>query len=147
IPETVSSLEIFPTLLDFAGAPIPPAADGMTLGEMVRSGGRPFILSECDNRAAVVKDGVKLEINRDGLRGKTYRELYDLKDDPHEFENRYADPRYADTVRTLEGLLEAEPYLMETVFRAPDGADYWLDDGHGAGLAWNGAGKGREGSA
>ena len=147
IPETVSSLEIFPTLLDFAGAPIPPAADGMTLGEMVRSGGRPFILSECDNRAAVVKDGVKLEINRDGLRGKTYRELYDLKDDPHEFENRYADPRYADTVRALEGLLEAEPYLMETVFRAPDGADYWLDDGHGAGLAWNGAEKGREGSA
>ena len=59
---------------------------------MTERGGRPFIISECDNRAAVLRDGVKLEINRDGLRGRVYRELYDLREDPHEFENRYADP-------------------------------------------------------
>jgi len=48
---------------------------------------------------------------------------------------RCVSPPGADTVRELEERLEAEPYLMETVFRAPDGEDYWLDDGHGAGFA------------
>jgi hypothetical protein len=55
-------------------------------------------------------------------------------------------PPGADTVRELKERLEAEPYLMETVFRAPDGEDYWLDDGHGAGFPWNGAGEGKTAS-
>lgn len=31
--------------------------------------------------------------------------------------------------------------LMETVFRASDGGDYWLNFGGGVGFAQNGAGK------
>ena len=49
--------------------------------------------------------------------------------------------RYADVQRELYAILEGEPYLMETVFRAPDGGDYWLNFGGGAGFAQNGAGK------
>ena len=140
ISETVSSLELFPTILTYAGAPVPDHADGVTLDEMVAQGGRTCIISECDNRAAILKDGIKMELNRPNLRGKMYRELYDLTEDPWEFENRYEDPRYAETIRELTGLLKAEPNLMETVFRPyTDGGDYWLNDGHGAGFAFNGA--------
>ncbi|MBQ8512980.1 MAG: sulfatase-like hydrolase/transferase [Clostridia bacterium] len=139
ISECVSSLELFPTVLAYAGAPVPDQADGVTLDEQVKRGGRQYIISECDNRAAVLKDGIKLELNRPNLRGKMYYELYDLNEDPHEFENRYADPRYADAVRELTAILEAEPHLMETVFRPyEDGGDYWLNYGGGAGFEANG---------
>jgi arylsulfatase A-like enzyme len=65
-------------------------------------------------------------------------EFYDLEEDPKEFENRYEDPRYADIIAELTQLLEAEPHLMDTVFRTPDGEDYWLNYGNGAGFAANG---------
>jgi len=139
IAETVSSLELFPTILTYAGAPVPEHADGVTLDEMVGAGGRPFIISECDNRVAVLQNGIKLEMNRPNLRSKMYRELYDLREDPYEFENRYKDPRYTETLRELKGLLERELHLIETVFRPyENGGDYWLNDGNGAGFAFNG---------
>lgn len=141
ISEMVSSLELFPTLLAAGGAPLPEKRDGQPLDQMVQNGGRAYIISECDNRVAIVRDGIKLEINRAGPKGKTFYELYDLKEDPHEFVNLYGDSRYADVQRELYAILEGEPYLMETVFRAPDGGDYWLNFGGGAGFAQNGAGK------
>ena len=53
--------------------------------------------------------------------------------------NRFADPAYGETVRELTALLENEPDLMKTVFRPyKDGGDYWLNDGNGAGFAFNG---------
>lgn len=137
VVETVSSLDLFPTLLSAAGAPLPARCDGRPLCEVVANGGRKFILSECDNRVAVLRDGIKLEVNRAGLRGKVFYELYDLKTDPHEFVNRYDDPQYAAVRDELYGLLKAEPYLLETIFRTPDGADYWLNLGSGAGLECN----------
>ncbi len=136
--ETVSSLEIFPTILSAGGAPLPKKCDGMPLDRMVQNGGRPFIISECDNRVAVVRDGVKLEVNRAGRKGRVYYELYDLKADPHEFVNLYEDARYTEVRRELYAVLEREPYLMETVFCGADGGDYWLDLGGGAGFAQNG---------
>lgn len=139
VSETVSSLELFPTILSYAGAPIPDTCDGTTLEKMVQSGGRTHIISECDNRVAVIKDNIKLELNRPDLQGWVYRELYDLLEDPYEFENRYRDPRYRDVIDQLMKLLEAEPYLLETVFRPwGDGGDYWLNNGSGAGFAANG---------
>lgn len=139
IPECVSSLELFPTILSYAGAEVPDQADGVTLDEQIARGGRKYIISECDNRAAVLKDGIKLEMNRPNLRGKMYYELYDLNEDPCEFENRYSDPRYADVIRELTAILEAEPHLMDTVFRPyADGGDYWLNYGDGAGFEANG---------
>ncbi len=138
IKETVSSLELFPTILTYAGAPIPDSCDGTTLESMVRSGGRPYIISECDNRVAVIKDGLKLELNRSDLGQRTYKELYDLSKDPYEFINRYEDEEYKDAIRGLTKLLDAEPYLMETIFWSDEnGRDYWLDGGNGAGLAAN----------
>ena len=104
---------------------------------VVANGGRKIRISECDNRVAILRDGIKLEINRAGLRGHVYYELYDLNTDPHEFINRYDDESYTTVCNELLALLKNEPYLLETVFREPDGKDYWLNAGSGAGLENN----------
>ena len=92
INETVSSLEFFPTLLSFAGAYVDcDKCDGNTLENTVAMGGRDYIISECDNRVAIIKDKIKLEINRINLVTDKFFELYDLEMDPYEFENRYSD--------------------------------------------------------
>ena len=128
INETVSSLEIFPTILSAAGVRDIPSCDGDTLENTVARGGRDFIISECDNRVAVIKDSLKLEINRVNMRGRTYLELYDLEKDPYEFENVYGREGYEQKTAELYALLEKERGLMQTVFYTPeDGEDYWLD--------------------
>ena len=134
IEETVSSLDIFPTILSAAGVKDIPSCDGDTLENTVKRGGRDFIISECDNRAAVIKDGLKLEINRAGMKGRTYLELYDLEKDPYEFENVYGGEEYRDRSDELYKILENEPHLLETVFYKPGDKDYWLNTGSGAGL-------------
>lgn len=137
ITETVSSLDLFPTILQAANASFPARCDGSPLDVVVANGGRKIIISECDNRVAILRDGIKLEINRAGLRGHVYYELYDLNTDPHEFINRYDDESYTTVCNELLALLKNEPYLLETVFREPDGKDYWLNAGSGAGLENN----------
>lgn len=132
--QTVSSLELFPTILHAAGAKIPDC-DGLPIGEMVARGGRDYVISECEDRVAIVEGRYKLEINRAGMRGRVYREFYDLSIDPHEFVNRYDDPSYGEIIGHLQSILDSQPDLNETVFRPADGADYWLNDGRGAGLA------------
>ena len=39
--------------------------------------------------------------------GETLRELYDLEEDPFEYENRAVDPAYRETVDELSGRLHA----------------------------------------
>ena len=133
----VSSLELFPTILDAAGAPIPPC-DGRPLKDVIESGGREHVLSVCDNRVMVMQNSVKLIWNRDERTGTVYRELYDLRSDPHEFENLFDNGKYASERDGLEQLLarhESERRLLSTAFyRIGEGQPYWLNDGNGAGL-------------
>ncbi|MBP3333104.1 MAG: sulfatase-like hydrolase/transferase [Clostridia bacterium] len=143
IEETVSSIDIFPTVLSAAGITDLPKCDGKPIDETVSCGGLDFIISECEDRVAIIKDKIKLEINRvslkprpDEMTGKVFYELYDLEKDPYEFENRYSDPEYADKIKELTSIIEGHPYLTETIFRDfTTGEDYWLNDGKGAGLA------------
>ena len=140
--ETVSTLDLFPTILDAAGLSTLPPCDGKPLRERALHG-LDVVISECEDRVAILKDGIKLEINRTGkmpkhpeFSGRVFYELYDLNEDPYEFENRYYDPRYAAAVKELTAILGAQPYLLETVFRdAENGEDYWKNTGRGAGLA------------
>ena len=137
IKETVSSLDFFPTVMDAAGIK-DFKSDGETLDSIVSKGGRDYIISECEFRAAVVRGNYKLEINRAGLRGRVYREFYDLGKDPYEFRNEYDNPEYKDIINELKEILKEKPGLTETLFREPDGADYWADLGNGPGLSRNG---------
>ena len=143
IKETVSSIDIFPTVLSAAGITDLPKCDGNPIEETVSRGGLDYIISECEDRVAIVKGDAKLELNRAGVKPNfpdqpsvLFREFYDLGEDPYEFENRYDDPKYSDKIKELTALIEGHPYLMETIFRDPaNGEDYWLNDGNGAGLA------------
>lgn len=135
--EHVSSVDIFPTILTYAGCAIPDNCDGRPLDEVVRDGGRDYIISLCDNRVALLQDGMKLCINKYERTGKIYYELYDLKRDPHEFENLYADPAYVEKRKQLESTmqkLEKEEVLMSSVFYNGSDRPYWLNFGDGAGL-------------
>jgi len=102
----VSLLDIVPTVLEIAGAPIPECLDGRSLARLV---GHERVASD---RVAVaeytryeichdgfggfeplrmfVRDNWKLVINLFGM-----DELYDLESDPYELHNRIADPASA----------------------------------------------------
>lgn len=142
IPERVLSTEVFPTLLSMAGAEVPENIDGTTLSGQVEKGGRDVIFSSTEGRVAVIKGDWKLCVNGVGFEltddTRIYHELYDLKNDPHEYTNLYSDARFADIRSELEALLDSEPNLMRTVFRQKTGPAYWFNAGNGAGYETNG---------
>ena len=141
IKETVLSTDIYPTILGYAGIDeVHSKCEGVTLDKDVDRGGREYIISECDNRVAVVKGRYKLEWNRYIRTGQMYKEFYDLEKDPHEFENLYENPDYKNIVEDLESILiekEKSEKLLSTVFADIDDYPYYLDLGNGAGLLNN----------
>ena len=142
IAQPVESTEIFPTLLKFGGAKIPDGLDGKPLDEMVAQGGRDTLISACEGRVAIIRNGLKLCLNGVGFEldetSKIYRELYDLNSDPYEFTNLYHDPAYAQRRDELEALLRQEPNLLRTVLWRRSDPPYWFNGGKGAGYAYNG---------
>lgn len=129
IPQTVSSLEVFPTILSLAGCPLPESCDGIPLEEMALRGGREYIISECDYRVAVIQDGLKLCWNVYERTGQMYHELYDLKNDPMEFVNLYEDPSYRQRRDALIQILnrhEEQEGLLSTVFYDGKSRPYWF---------------------
>lgn len=142
LSETVSSLDVFPTLLQYGGCQVPESVDGRPLKEVVHAGGRDVIISCCEGRVAIIKKGIKLVVNAMGFEmGKPtsiYHELYDLRIDPHEYANRYNDPAYAEHREELEMLLRDEPNLLRTVFYSLKDRPYWFNGGAGGGYERNG---------
>lgn len=141
VPHTVSSVDVFPTLLQMGACDLPEDIDGAPLADIEARGGRDVILSSCEGRVAIVRDGIKICINSAAFEPKPgdriFRELYDLRCDPYEFENLYEDPAYAAQRDQLEALLEAEPYLLRTVFYEQGDRPYWFNGGEGAGYLRN----------
>ncbi|HEX5272569.1 MAG TPA: GDSL-type esterase/lipase family protein, partial [Gemmataceae bacterium] len=113
-------LDMYPTLADLCGLPVPSGLHGTSL--------RPLL----DDPSAPGKKAAYTQVKRgagpneffgrsvrterwrytewDG--GKRGAELYDHDGDPHEYQNLAADPKHADTVKELKALLAkgvAEP--------------------------------------
>lgn len=97
----VLNVDTAPTILDFAGVPVPPEVQGMSL--------RPLLTGQADapRRDAIYYDYYEQEAEHnvaphDGVRTPTHKlihfhthqqwELYDLTADPHELRNVYGDP-------------------------------------------------------
>ena len=99
----VELVDLFPTLADLTGLPIPESLDGVSL--------RPIL----DDNTVQVKPGA-LSFNRGtSLRTPDWhlmsyddgtQELYDMKQDPNQFTNLAADPNFNGELGRLETLLE-----------------------------------------
>jgi arylsulfatase A-like enzyme len=99
VDECVSLVDLLPTVLEFAGIEDGYRRDGVSLKErlasgtpMERSGVRIEYKEEADRirfKAWVTPD-YKLAV----YTGESFGELYDLKNDPQEFHNRFDDPEF-----------------------------------------------------
>jgi len=137
ITETVSSVDVFASLLQAGGCPLPAEIDGRPLDEVTAQGGRETLFSSCEGRVALMHKGMKLCYNDGGPDKPLFKELYDLAKDPDEYVNRYYDPAYQTLREELEKRMAAEPHLLRSAFWTPEDKPYWLDDGCGTGYAFN----------
>ena len=131
IEQLVQNLDLAPTLLDFAGAPVPAGMQGLSLKKLVTG-----------NQQATWRSGVyyhyyqypgwHLVNPHYGIRSATHKlihfytkdhwELYDLEQDPQELYNRYNNPVYVQ-VRTqlLEQLRQLRNQYGDTTGAADGG--------------------------
>jgi arylsulfatase A-like enzyme len=123
IPQPVSHIDFVPTLLDLLDQPTHPQCAGESLLPLITEGATPpqnVFLEWAPNRTKI-KKGTKLARRRlvkraveestravvtpDGwklcLRDKDLNELYNLKDDPSETRNLYADRQHAPMISRL----------------------------------------------
>ena len=109
IDELIQNLDLAPTLLDFAGAPIPAGMQGLSLKSLL-NGTKPGNWRDALYYHYYQYPAWHMVNPHYGIRSVTHKlihfytmdhwELYDLQRDPQELDNRYHHPDYAQ-VRTL----------------------------------------------
>lgn len=103
IAEPVSLVDLFPTLLDLAGAPVPPGLDGVSLASALRGGARPpartfyamehFLWWQGPQRYqtdAPRKSRIGIAAITDAdwyIQSRSGEELYDVRSDPEQIRN------------------------------------------------------------
>ena len=103
----VSLVDLAPTCLRAAGVTANGEAltfDGVPLEDLVRAGGREFVLAEGEGFVAISDGVTKYVTARWG--GQRFRELLDLEADPHEFRSVLGQPEYAARHLALADTLE-----------------------------------------
>ena len=106
------NIDFMPTLLDFAGMPVPKEVDGKSLRPLL--GGQPVEWREDFLYEYYEYPGWHMVRPNKGVRDKRWKyieyydfpdheyELYDLQNDPLEEHNLYGDPKYAAEVERLK---------------------------------------------
>ncbi len=134
--DPISTVDLTATILDIAGARPPTAADGVSRWASMRRGDQGWsvpVLTESthtaggpgrDRRWFPVGDrrtGVGLRVARYAF--NRYRdgagELYDLRADPAQLENRFRDPAYAEVRTLLQSTLREHKDCRGSSCRAP----------------------------
>jgi arylsulfatase A-like enzyme len=117
IDDPVSTLDLAPTLCDYAGCTMPPATQGRSLRTLITTGvpERDFARSEWHLRPS--RSGVELQLQT--VRTRRHKltleqisgagEMYDLQEDPGEMRNCFDDPAYAAVRRTLCDMIASRP--------------------------------------
>ncbi|MEM1443595.1 MAG: PVC-type heme-binding CxxCH protein, partial [Verrucomicrobiota bacterium] len=109
----VSLVDLYPTLCQLAGLPIPEQCDGSSLvpilkgpnSEHTRYAISSYQFKDEDTPShAVVDERYRFIRNGDG-----FEELYDLEEDPNEFTNRIDDPALAEVKEQLTAQLPVSP--------------------------------------
>jgi arylsulfatase A-like enzyme len=128
VHELVELMDVMPTLLEAAGAPIPETVDGRSLLPLLRGDAadwRPYLHGEC----AEVPEagGTGMQYLTDGRRkyiwhpGTGVEQYFDLEADPREMHDLAADPDRADEVAGWRGR------LVEELEGRPEG---FVESGH-----------------
>lgn len=111
--ELVLNIDVAPTLLDYAGVPVPPAMQGRSLrplveGRRVRGWRDEFFYEHHFNYGGRIPDSEGVRTTRWSYwrwtrEDPVAEELYDLRRDPWQQRNLAADPRHRRTLETLRG--------------------------------------------
>ncbi len=113
----VQNIDFAPTMLDYAGAAAPDSMQGASIRPLLE--GTPTPAWRTSIYYHYYEEGTEHHVAAHyGIRTDRYKlirfysevkawELYDLRQDPHELKNVYADPAYADTVKDLTAQLDA----------------------------------------
>jgi arylsulfatase A-like enzyme len=97
---TVALVDIYPTLVEAAGLPVPQKFDGVSLVPLFKNPAAPWdravVSTWLPNNHVVIKDHWRYIRYKEGT-----EELYDLRADPDEFTNLATDPKFAETKAAL----------------------------------------------
>ena len=120
VEELVETVDILPTLLDLVSTPQPAGIQGISMKPLLfgepGAKGKDCVLAEDTESPELLARGldptgfkIKAVRTRDWklihYPGAPYGELYDLKNDPDEFENLWAQPQYREARGEMERLL------------------------------------------
>jgi arylsulfatase A-like enzyme len=104
--------DIYPTLCELAGLPVPAQCDGVSLVPQLKNPSaphaRPSLTSFVFGREPGPSHAVADPRYRLIRYGNGFEELYDLQTDPHEFTNRAGDPALAEVKARLARSLPAD---------------------------------------
>jgi arylsulfatase A-like enzyme len=130
VAEPVSTIDLAATFADYAGVPVPAARHSTSLRPLIE--GRPGATRDhayTEWRLGPQRCGVALDLR--GVRtrdakltfefGSGAGELYDLRDDPHELQNRFDDPACRGLRDELMDRLMARPADLRERFARPVG--------------------------
>ncbi|MEZ5300504.1 MAG: sulfatase [Verrucomicrobiales bacterium] len=97
-------LDMYPTLVDLCGLPAKPDLEGLSLAPQLKDAGapreRPAITTHNPDNHGVRSENWRYITYADGS-----EELYDMKNDPNEWENLAADPQFAEVIAHHRKLL------------------------------------------
>ncbi|MFN3484640.1 MAG: sulfatase [Planctomycetota bacterium] len=110
-PRTVELVDLYPTVADLAGLPIPPGLEGESLRPLLEDPQAPWsapAYTQVRRGPRLMGRSVRTERYRytQWDEGRAGAELYDYERDPREFENLASDPRHAETVAQMKRLLD-----------------------------------------
>jgi len=112
-PRLAELVDVFPTIAELAGLPLPADLDGRSLVPLLADPDRPWKSAAFTQVRRGGKDdhfpGYSIRTERyrytEWHGGRRGVELYDHEADPHEFRNLADDPKHADTATELQRLL------------------------------------------
>jgi len=117
--EPVSLIDIFPTLIELCGLTKKPELDGVSLVPVINnpkySRQEPVITVSEERHVSVVDRRYRLIRYNDGT-----EELYDRKNDPHEWRNRVTDPKLKEIKQRLSAFVPgkwAKPAFTKKTFQ------------------------------
>ena len=120
-------IDLFPTILELAGVPIPEGTQGQSLVEQVtgrssRAHEEVYIENDVDRLGLRLRTVVTERWKCTWYAGEEYGEIYDLENDPNEFVNLWrtcpADVKVALTSRLLDAVARNQEWLPPKVSHA-----------------------------